>query len=541
LRIGSLRLPDGSTLADPTLDITAARIFGDFQAQLQALVVTKAARVLSRPSVLTLDNRMAYINVSERIPVAESKFAGGVSTFTQVSFREVTAGIELTVRPRVSSDGGEIGMQIAASVTAKKPGEDVIVYATDSKGEPFEVARSPTLSVREVNTFARIADNTPFIIGGLVAEDDQKMQRKVPMLGNIPVLGALFRTKHDSDGRREVIIVITPHVLPDNRSVARSLPKDADDFDSFGAELFRDAYRIRAEDVFNLSFLTGNRKLMVLQRAADLVAKDHIELAEEYPFSSFTRGRVPGERILVHRQIYEVIKRRELAETIDSSRLIFLRANEDDAGVRVGRLSSHLGRLAATDPAFQDLAAETAAAKGSAKRSPATGVVASKALALTFTKQQDNDEVKDALMEPVPEMQVLDCPDRDAWEEALWRLNQPTDAGQERFTLLLRDPGDIVRLKRAIALRHAVDLNTQTRELALRNFTVGRVLLMPAVSAEKVYLIDGDVARCFFYTEHYYRAVARELDTDTRALDEALRRPGFERYRALPEPASAKP
>ena len=68
----------------------------------------------------------------------------------------------------------------------------------------------------------------------------------------LPLLGALFRTSDDSDGRREVIIVITPHVLPDDRAVARNLPKDVDDFDSFGAELFRDAYRIRAEDVFKI-------------------------------------------------------------------------------------------------------------------------------------------------------------------------------------------------------------------------------------------------------------------------------------------------
>jgi hypothetical protein len=396
------------------------------------------------------------------------------------------------------------------------------------------------LTVREVKTYARIADNTPFIIGGLVAEDDQKMARKVPVLGSIPLLGALFRTKDDTDARREVIIVITPHVLPDNRSVARTLPKDADDFDSFGAELFRDAYRIRAEDVFNLEFLTRNRQLVALQSDADLVIRDHLQLAEAYPFSRFCRGRIPGEGILVHRQIYEVIKRRELAEPIDASRLIFLRAKEGQAGISVGRLATHLSGLAADEPGFQDLAAEAATAKGGARPTAAKEVVP-KALALTFTEQQDSEAVQDVLMEPVPELQVVECPDRPAWEEALWRLNQPTDSGRRRFTVLLRDPEDILRLKRAIVVRQAADLNTQTRALTLRNFTVGHVLLMPTVSAEKVYLIDSDVARCFFYTEHYYRAVSQELDKDIRALEEALRRPEFGRPSATPSAAPAKP
>jgi hypothetical protein len=90
-------------------------------------------------------------------------------------------------------------------------------------------------------------------------------------------------------------------------------------------------------------------------------------------------------------------------------------------------------------------------------------------------------------------------------------------------------------------LRQAVELNAQTRELTLRNFALGHVLLMPTVSPEKVYLIDSDVAQCFFYTEHYYRAVAQELDTDIRALEEAVRSPEFQHHRLVPSTPAAKP
>lgn len=533
LQIGHLALPDGGSMADPTLTLTASRILDNFQTQLQALVIERSARILSRPSILTLDNRMAYINVSEKIPVAESRFSGN-NYFTQVNFREVTAGIELSVRPRVSEDGGEVGMQISASVTAQKPGEDVVVFGTDSRGNQFEVARAPTLTVREVKTFARVADNTPFIIGGLIAEDDQKAERRVPFLGRMPLLGPLFRTTDERGGRREVIIVITPNVLPEDRSVARTLPKDTDDFDSFGAELFRDAYRIRAEDVFNLEFLTQNRQLTTLQKAADRVVREQQQLADIDPFRSFCQGRIPGENILVYRQIYETTRRQGIEKPIDPRMLIFLNASGDGADIGVGWLARHIERLVADEPGLQNPFEEV---QDRRRGKAADDQPPTKAVALTFTERRDSERAGEVLMEPVPKVEVVNCPDRDTWEELLWQMNQPTEGGRRRFTVLLRDPRDVVRLKRAIVLRQAVELNSQNQQqLRLRDFAIGRILLMPTVNPEKTYLVDGEVAQYFFYTNHYYRAVAQVLDAEMDALDTLLRTPPFERYRIAPEP-----
>lgn len=532
LQVGNLVLPGGGSLADPTLIVTADKVLDSFQAQLKALVLSKRARILSRPSILTLDNRMAYINVSEKIPVAESKFSGS-NNFTSVSFREVTAGIELSVRPRVSNDGTEVGMQLSASVTAQKAGEDVVVYGSDSSGHPFEVARAPTLTVREVKTFARVANSTPFIIGGLVAEDDQNGERRVPFLGKIPLLGGLFRTKEDQGGRREVIIVITPNVLPENEAVARTLPKDTDDFDSFGAELFRDAYRIRAEDVFNLDFLTQNRQLKALQDAADRAVREQQQLSLTHPFSSFSNGRIPGEDILVCRQIYEVVRRRDIETPIDEKRLIFLEANAAGAQVGVGWLARRIAKLSEAEPGLHN--------PFDLEKERAPDDTPTKALALTFTERRDSDRAGDVFMEPVPEITVVDCPSRDAWEKLLWEMNQPAEASRKRATILLRDAKDFVRLKRAIVVGKAVELNSQNREqLRLRDFALGRILLMPTVKADKTHLVDMDVARHFFYTNHYYPVVAQKLETETQAMNEALGTELYKKYRTAPEPVAPK-
>ena len=88
------------------LDATVTNVFREFDIRLQALVENGSAQILSRPSVLTLDNRMAYINVSEKIPVANTKFVKDY--VSSVDFREIMAGIELAVRPRVNDDGTEV-------------------------------------------------------------------------------------------------------------------------------------------------------------------------------------------------------------------------------------------------------------------------------------------------------------------------------------------------------------------------------------------------------------------------------------------------
>ncbi|MBC8347043.1 MAG: hypothetical protein H8E24_00280, partial [Verrucomicrobia bacterium] len=182
LTIGKIRELVPSAKNVPQLDFSVTNAFREFNFRLQALVKEGSAEVLSRPSVLTLDNRMAYINVSEKIPIATTKFAKDF--ISAVDFREVTAGIELAVRPRINEDGSEVSIQINASVSARVPGENNEVKDKDGN----LLATAPTLSIREVKTYARIANDTPFIIGGLIAKDSAETVHSVPILGKIPIL-----------------------------------------------------------------------------------------------------------------------------------------------------------------------------------------------------------------------------------------------------------------------------------------------------------------------------------------------------------------
>jgi len=500
-------------------------VFGEFQVQIQALMSNGEAEVLSRPSVLTLDNRMAYINVSRKIPIAETKFQGNQNVST-VSFREETVGIQLAVRPRINEEGQEVSMQINATVSAEVPNEDVRVFAGEGDQQRV-VAVAPTISVREVKTYARIANNTPFIIGGLIARDDLKRRNRVPLLGDIPILGRAFGNERLDQLKREVIIVITPYVLPEDvnnqtealdKIVGRFLPKGEDTFDSFGNELFRDAYRIRDEDVFELNFLIENDHLNKLQRMAERAIDSNYDLRNEYPFSSFVNGRLPGENILVYRQMYEVIKRIEIDQTVDSARSLVFEPRKDEDGFDVAfleRLLIERARKAAPDARIDDL-------------DDVWESFETKALAITYYDYGVGTDLTKALESPVPDIRIVDVPDRRTYERLFWELNQPDEEGLKRSTILLHGEDDLQRVKRAIVLRDTITLNAVERTLTLENFSVGRYLLLPTRDGSKVDLIDGNVARLFFLTERYYDALRDALREASEALNSELEAMGLD-------------
>ncbi|MFP4144905.1 MAG: ABC transporter transmembrane domain-containing protein [Phycisphaeraceae bacterium] len=508
------QLPPVDSGESPTLRVSIADAFNHWQIELEALIQSGEAEVLSRPSVLTLDSRQASIRVGEEIPIARSikGFSGGDNV--QLDFDYIPVGILLNVRPRISDEADEVSLQIDAIVSAEVPGGDLVIRTEDGT----VLGRAPRISTRRVQTYARLANNTPFIIGGLISKDSTIESDKVPLLGDLPLIKHAFRNKRANSLKREVIIVLTPYVLPEDQLVGRNLPKDEDAFDSFGNELFRDAYRIRSEDVFDLSFLTENRELRKMQDLARQVLRHNHDLGDQYPFRAFAGGRIPGEDILVHRQMYEVIKRKELHEQVPTDNIILFvpdEASQSSFGVdtleeRLQAAADQFGRPG-RDP-FKVLQGEN------------------KALALIYTGRADSGDAADILSQPVPEARVVDCPDGDAWSRLLWQLNQPDERGRERHTMLIQSREDITRLKLALLLKQTITLNASRGNLTLDNFTIGRQLLMPSVKTEQMHLMDLDAARCFFYTEQYYPALQQRLHRDTRALAETLEDPKYARY-----------
>jgi len=513
LLLGSL---DPTNLSD-TLNfahVDSLNVARDWSAKVRALISDGKAEILSRPSVLTINNRQATIRVGEDIPIATSQ-EGVLNNSNKVAFnfKYIPTGILLNIRPRINESGDEVSMLVDTVVSAQVPGRDLEIRSTSGD----LLASAPTISTRRVQTYARIENTTPFIIGGLVSRDHSITQNKVPFLGDLPLIGPAFRSEQTSNEKREVIIVLTPYVLPDDQTITRALPKDDDVFDNTGNQLFRDAFRIHAEDVFDLRFLAENKRLMGYRQIAKELIKNNFKFAARSPFDEFVGDTIPGEEILVHRMIYELIKRTQVDQRVNPDRIIFFGKKEYE-GYDVRFLNYALAQLGdGTDSAsFFDRN---------------TG----KALAITYTYARDSINPEDLAKEPIPELAIVDCPNRDTWQQLLWDMNQPSSDGIGRYTILIQAPQDIVRLQRAIMLKKIILLNGGEESLTLKNFSIGKILHTPKMGEDKVSVIDADVARYFFHTELYYAAVIERIEDTLSRFDKALQEPEVRMY--LPDPS----
>ncbi|MFK7960909.1 MAG: type II secretion system protein GspD [Phycisphaerales bacterium] len=509
-RFGSPRA-DGQTdtLDLQTDDLDFWRVFTrDFEwkwsARIRTLIEDSKAEVLSRPSVLTLDNRQSTIRVGEDIPVATStEGTSGTSNRISFSFKYLPTGILLNIRPRVNEQNTEVSMLIDTIVSSVVPNSDLVIRTQDGD----ELASAPTISTRRVQTYARIRNNTPFIIGGLVSREDARTVDKVPFLGDLPLIGGLFRAERSRSEKREVIIVLTPFILPDDNYLPRSLPKDEDIFDNFGHQLFRDSYRIREDDVFDLGFLYDHPQLKRYKRIArEYIARD-FQLGDQEPFRSFAGSRMPGEHVLVTRMIYEVVKRLDAAADVRAERMIFFES-ERPGGYEVRFLADAMARVSGPRTGYDQFW----------RAHPG------KAFVIEWTWDADGGGADggDIATNAVPRTSIVDCPDRETWTRLSWEMNQPLPDGRQRSAIVLADESDVTRLKRAIALKQTIELNGGREALTLENFSVGKVLLMPGLEEDTIHVLDRDVARFFAWSEHYYGATIDAIREAIQGVDDAI-------------------
>lgn len=164
-------------------------------ATLYALAQKGDAKILSEPKVVTISNQQAKIQVGTDIPFSITTISNGVVT---QSFQMVSAGILLTVTPTINADDN-IRIKIKPEVSI--PGN--------------VTAAGPEIRTRNAETEVIVKSGETLVIGGLIDEQDRKSISKVPLLGDIPVLGAFFRSTSTGKNRTELLIFVTPNIVRD--------------------------------------------------------------------------------------------------------------------------------------------------------------------------------------------------------------------------------------------------------------------------------------------------------------------------------------
>ncbi len=175
-----------------------------FNVALDLVLREGNGRVLANPKIATLNGKEATMLIGQRIPyvVTGTTFAGGAGAQTQTIQKE-EVGIKLRITPLINADG-----YITTEITPE------VSTVTGFRGQ---FADLPVVSTRQATTTVRLKDGNSVIIGGLLSEEKTVNVTKVPLLGQIPGLGWLFQHQSITTSKKDLIIEVTPRILPDQQ------------------------------------------------------------------------------------------------------------------------------------------------------------------------------------------------------------------------------------------------------------------------------------------------------------------------------------
>ncbi len=171
----------------------------------RALESDANANILSTPNLLTMDNEEAKIVVGQNVPFVTGQYAQTGSTTTPTPFQTIErrdVGLTLKVRPQVS-EGGSIKMQIYQEISSLRPTTTATDVITDK---------------RSIDSTVLVDDGRIIVLGGLIQDSMQDGVDKVPLLGNIPLLGHLFKSEKRKRTKTNLMVFLRPHVLRDTAS-----------------------------------------------------------------------------------------------------------------------------------------------------------------------------------------------------------------------------------------------------------------------------------------------------------------------------------
>ena len=188
------------SLAADVLGSVSGTLFGivkgDWGAVLQAVSSDTNSNILSTPSITTLDNEEAYFIVGQEVPIITGSATGSGNTnpFQTVERQEI--GIKLKVTPQINEGSGvQLTIEQEVSSVSGATGVDI------------------SINKREIKTTVMADDGATVILGGLIDEDVQESVQKVPLLGDIPLLGHLFKSTSNTKRKRNLMVFLRPTIV----------------------------------------------------------------------------------------------------------------------------------------------------------------------------------------------------------------------------------------------------------------------------------------------------------------------------------------
>jgi type II secretory pathway component GspD/PulD (secretin) len=166
----------------------------DMVGQITAAVEEGQGRVLANPQVASQDGKKATINVGQTLYIPITTTQAGQTTTT---LQTINAGIKLEVTPRI--------------VDPKRMIAELNIEVNSLAG--FGPGNMPIINSRAVNTTLEVADGSPIIIGGLISDTTTELLKKIPILGDIPIIGEIFKYRETTRNYSNIVIIIVPRIL----------------------------------------------------------------------------------------------------------------------------------------------------------------------------------------------------------------------------------------------------------------------------------------------------------------------------------------
>ncbi len=192
----------------------------NISALIRALAENHKIEVLQRPQVTMLDNQPGNVQVGQRVPTISSVSVNALTGQSNaVTFQNV--GVLLGITPRISPDG-----MVVMAVDAEKSALESVDTGIPIYSSPTgQVIRSPIIDSTVAQTTVSAMDGQTIVLAGLITKNKNEQHRSVPWLGDIPVIGNLFRYDTTSNERTELLIILTPHVIH-NPAEADAIKRD---------------------------------------------------------------------------------------------------------------------------------------------------------------------------------------------------------------------------------------------------------------------------------------------------------------------------
>jgi type IV pilus secretin PilQ/predicted competence protein len=180
---------------------------------LNAMIETERAELLANPRLIALNNTESKFETTEELPYIEFQLDQQTNTLTGEAKFDKKSGITLSVAPQITSDG-RILLHVIPKQTLHKGDVEVQTAASGAS-----VTSIPIIDTRMADVTVLMKNGQTLAIGGLRRKDEDVVETKIPWLGDIPVLGNLFKTKATKSLKSELVILVTPNIVPDDYSL----------------------------------------------------------------------------------------------------------------------------------------------------------------------------------------------------------------------------------------------------------------------------------------------------------------------------------